>query len=160
MDLSTPYRQRECLLWFGEKHSTVTAVNESKGSHGPDSGAGKTSQKWRMMPYYLSQSPIIYRIIQYGYCHYCVSQKCRRGSTLTDHKRVVSTIVCGPLGGIYPYPSHWSRPPFCGLSHSGIMMPCPLPLNGALAIPSLIFLVGSKSRVAYATGLGVKHASG
>ena len=25
---------------------------------------------------------------------------------LTDHKRMVSTNVCGPLGGIYPYPSH------------------------------------------------------
>jgi hypothetical protein len=27
--------------------------------------------------------------------------------TLTDPKRVVSTIVCGPLGGIYPYPSQF-----------------------------------------------------
>ena len=25
---------------------------------------------------------------------------------LTDHKRMVSTMVCGPFGGIYPYPSH------------------------------------------------------
>jgi hypothetical protein len=24
---------------------------------------------------------------------------------LTDHKRMVSTMVCGPFGGIYPYPS-------------------------------------------------------
>ena len=24
---------------------------------------------------------------------------------LTGHKRVVSTMVCGPFGGIYPYPS-------------------------------------------------------
>ena len=24
--------------------------------------------------------------------------------TLTDHKRMDSTMVCGPIGGIYPYP--------------------------------------------------------
>jgi hypothetical protein len=85
----------------------------------------------------------------------------QHSESLTDHKRVVSTIVCGPLGGIYPYPSHWSRVETTllwsvALGHHDAS---PLPLTGALAIPSLIFLVGSKSRVAYATGLGVKHAS-
>jgi hypothetical protein len=25
---------------------------------------------------------------------------------ITDHKRMVSTMVCGPFGGVYPYPSH------------------------------------------------------
>jgi hypothetical protein len=26
--------------------------------------------------------------------------------SVTDPKRVVSTICCGPLGGIHPYPAH------------------------------------------------------
>jgi hypothetical protein len=30
----------------------------------------------------------------------------RRFAVLTDHKRMVSTNVCGLLGGIYPYPSY------------------------------------------------------
>jgi hypothetical protein len=52
---------------------------------------------------------------------------CRRGHgpkirfkiPVTDTKRAVSTIVCGPLRGIYPYPSQpvpvdsTGSPPFC-----------------------------------------------
>jgi hypothetical protein len=37
-----------------------------------------------------------------------LSPACERVTRfLTDHKRMVSTMVCGPFGGIYPYPSQF-----------------------------------------------------
>ena len=44
--------------------------------------------------------------------------------SVTDHKRMVSTMVCGPFGGIYPYPFSECAPcvEMISITNAGIIL--------------------------------------